>query len=92
MDEKYVRNDDPVGERGAHGSRWTLASGQRGDNVEVYGVKHQPGCLRISVTDFRSGTNTPSHGCICMDLESSLEFAAEIVRLVHQVRQSISKD
>ena len=91
MDEKYIRNDDPVGERGAYGSRWMLASPrQRADNVEVYGLKFGQGGLRISVTDYRSGTNTPHHACICMDLESALELATEIVRLVNEVQQNIS--
>ena len=87
--EKYIRNDNPIGERGAFGSRWTLASEQRGDNIEVYGLKFENGGLRFSISDFRSGTNTPSHGCICMDLESALEFAAEIIRLADKVKQTL---
>lgn len=91
MSNKFVRNN-PNGEHCGRGVRWVLASGQRGDHVEVYGLKRKtdPG-IRISVSDYSLGTNTAAHGCICMDPESAIEFAEEIIRLA-RLTQSFVHD
>jgi len=68
-----------------------LASEERGDALEVYALRHhtEPG-VRISVTDYRSRTNTPAHGCVCMDPASAIEFATEIIRLA-KIAQEVAK-
>lgn len=84
--DKFVRDDHPDGAEGAHGPRWKLASPRlRGDAVEVYGLKFGDGGVRLSVTDYRSGTNTADHGCVCMDLASATELAQEILHQVAEV-------
>ncbi len=88
MSDKFVRNDHLGGEHCGRGVRWVLASGQRGDHVEVYGLKCRtdPG-VRISISDYGLGTNTAAHSCICMNPESAIEFAEEIIRLARLVRE-----
>lgn len=85
--DKFIRNDHPSGKKGGYGSRWILASGKRGDEVETYVMDHPDYLgIRLSMTDFLV-TGHDRSACICMDPAAAIEFAQEVIRQAQDVLQ-----
>lgn len=83
--DKFVRTDHYAGEKGAHGARWVTTAAGSGENIEVYGLRFADPGFRVTITSYTM-SNTPQHGRVCMDLDSAVEFATEILRLAAELR------
>lgn len=83
--EKFERNDEPSGARGAHGPRWMSTNGPRTE-VECFELDHRDGDKGVRVSVVQYNSNRPDVGVACMDLDSAEAFATEILRIVRRLR------
>ena len=83
---KFIRWDHPDGERGAHGSRWVKDVGYEIPCVEVYALRFSKPELRIRLSDYKYHSNDEKHVTLCLDLDSAVEFANEILRLAAEIK------